>query len=427
MIRLENLNEYKINRNIICIDLKSFYASVECVLRGLDPFETPLVVADQGRGDGSIVLAVTPYLKSKGVPSRLRIFELPKDIKIIFARPQMHKYMEYATKIIGIFLEFVSEEDLYVYSIDETFIDLTNYLKYYNKTDYEIVEDILNAIKTKLGLYATCGIGPNMLLAKLSLDIEAKNNDNGIAKWRYEDVETKLWPVSPLSKMWGIGKRMERKLNLMGLTEIGDIAKYNKEKLKKKFGVLGLELWYHTNGIDMSLIQDKKILRNKPKSYGLSQVLFRDYNAEEILTIILEMTDEVTSRLRLSKKRAKTISLFIGYNNDYGEGFSRQLTLEQPTANEFLIYETCINIFDSFYEGFPIRKVGISLSNLDETRTYQYSLFEDVEKIDREIKLKASVDKIKLKHGKNYIVRAVSNEEHATAKKRNKLIGGHHV
>ena len=164
MIRLENLNEYKINRNIICIDLKSFYASVECVLRGLDPFETPLVVADQSRGDGSIVLAVTPYLKSKGVPSRLRIFELPKDIKIIFARPQMHKYMEYATKIIGIFLEFVSEEDLYVYSIDETFIDLTNYLKYYNKTDYEIVEDILNAIKTKVGLYATCGLGPNMCL-----------------------------------------------------------------------------------------------------------------------------------------------------------------------------------------------------------------------------------------------------------------------
>ena len=205
------MKEYQIKRNILCIDLKSFYASVECKLRNLDPFKTPLVVADKERGEGSIILAVTPYLKSLGIPSRLRIYELPKNIDVIFAKPRMQKYLEFSSKLIEIYLNYVSEDDLYIYSIDEAFLDLTSYLKYYQKSEYEISKMILCDIEKTLGLYATVGIGPNMLLSKLALDLEAKTSADFTAKWDYEMVSEKLWNITPLSKMWGIGSKMEKR------------------------------------------------------------------------------------------------------------------------------------------------------------------------------------------------------------------------
>src|SRR5690625_3772761 len=300
-----SLDKFKLNKNIVCIDLKSFYASVECALRGLDPFKTDLVVADKSRGDGSIVLATTPSLRNKGVPSRLRIYELPENIDIIFAKPRMKEYLKYSAKIINIYLDFLSEEDLFIYSIDEVFIDLTNYLKLYKKSTESIVEDILDKIYEELKITATAGIGPNMLLAKLAMDIDSKTSSTNIAVWSYKDVENKLWNVSPLSRMWGIGSKMERKLNLLGIYNVGDITKYDKNILENKFGVLGLELWYHSNGIDMSVLQEKDKLRKNNKSFGSSQVLFKDYNSVEIKTIILEMTDEIVSRLRLSRNNSK--------------------------------------------------------------------------------------------------------------------------
>jgi len=424
---MENLKQYQLNKNILCIDLKSFYASVECVLRGLDPFKTPLVVADRERSNGSIVLAVTPFLKDRGVPSRCRVYELPQDDDIIFARPQMAKYLEYSAKVIGVYLDFISEDDLYVYSIDEAFLDLTGYLDYYKKTDVEIAEDILNEIYNRLGLTATAGVGPNMLMAKLAMDIEAKKSPTNISKWTYDDIEEHLWPVTPLSKMWGIGSRMEEHLNKLGLRKIGDIAKYSRASLKRRFGVLGEELWFHTNGIDMSLIKDKDKLSRKPKSYGISQVLFKDYNATNILTIIREMVDDVTRRLRLTKKRTKTITLSIGYSRGYEDGFSRQTTLEQSTSSTSIIYKTCLELFDIYYDNYPIRQVGISLSNLTDSNTYQYSLFEDADALEKEQQLEATIDEIKFRYGNNSVLRATSEEEHSTVKARNKQIGGHHV
>lgn len=424
---MEDLTKYHLNNNILCIDLKSFYASVECALRGLDPYETPLVVADKARGGGSIVLAVTPYLKKRGVPSRLRIFELPKDPDIIYAKPQMQKYIEYSTKVLGVYLDFISEEDLYVYSIDEAFLDVTKYLKLYNCTAEELASRILNKIFEELKITATCGVGPNMLIAKLAMDLEAKNIPSNIAVWNYNNISEKLWQITPLSKMWGIGHRMEANLNRLGLYTIGDIANFDKEILKKKYGVLGTELWYHTHGIDMSEVQHKDLINHNPKSFGSGQVLFKDYNGKEILTIILEMTDEVTKRLRLAKLRAKTISLSIGYSKETEGGFSRQITLETPTANESIIYQNLIHLFDTYYEGYPIRRVGINVTNLDSTNTYQFSMFEDIKQIEKEFRLQSALDDIKSKYGKNSITRAVSETEHATAKKRNKEIGGHHV
>ncbi len=256
------MEEYKLYRHILCIDLKSFYASVECAILGLDPFTTPLVVADKSRGSGSIVLAVSPYLKTLGVPSRCRIHEIPPDLPIIFQKPRMETYLEYSTKIIEIYLRFISEDDLYVYSIDEAFLDITEYLNYYQMTELEMAKLILKTIYEETKLYATCGIGQNMLMAKLALDIESKKAPDFIAKWTYEDIPTKLWPVTPLSEMWGIGRQMERHLNRLGLNTIGDIAHYNPDTLKRIFGILGEELYYHTHGIDMSMIQQKLNIRS---------------------------------------------------------------------------------------------------------------------------------------------------------------------
>ncbi len=421
------MEEYQLHRNILCIDLKSFYASVECAVLGLDPFETPLVVADASRGGGSIVLAVTPYLKRLGMPSRCRIHELPDDIPIIFQKPRMQLYLEYSAKIIEIYLKFISEDDLYIYSVDEAFLDVTEYLTYYKKTDLELAKEILETIYRETKLFATCGIGPNMLMAKLALDIESKKAPDFIAKWTYDDIPTKLWPVTPLSEMWGIGYHMEFNLNRLGLQTIGDIAHYDVKMLKRIYGVLGEELYYHTHGIDMSLIQAKSNIRTVSKSYGSGQTLFHDYFPPDIFQIIIEMVDDVTRRLRLAKKIAKTVHLGIGYSKETGGGFSRQITLDQPTANASVIYETCLFLFHQYYGNEPIRRVHISVTGLMENHIYQFSIFEDAEQIIREQKLHQAVDEIKFRYGRNSINRASSEFESSTIKARNKMIGGHNA
>ena len=194
------------NRNILCIDLKSFFASCECIERKLDAFTTPLVVADISRGEGAMTLAVTPYLKSLGVESRSRVFTLPKNINIIYAKPRMHLYETMSNKVYNVYKSFISEEDILIFSIDEVFLDVTNYLKYYNMTDYQLAIKIMNEIRKRTGLTATCGIGPNMFLCKVAMDTEAKHNKDYISKWTYDDVKTKLQEITPLTKICGIGK-----------------------------------------------------------------------------------------------------------------------------------------------------------------------------------------------------------------------------
>jgi DNA polymerase V len=421
------MEAYKLHRHILCIDLKSFYASVECAVRQLDPFKTPLVVADAGRGGGSIVLAVSPYLKTLGIPSRLRFYELPTDLGIIVAKPRMRLYLEYSAKIIEIYLKFISEDDLYVYSIDEAFLDVTEYLSYYKMTDTELAKKILAAIYEETKLFATVGIGPNMLISKLALDIESKKAPDFIAKWNYDSIPEKLWPIQPLSEMWGIGYRMEKNLNRLGLIKIGDIAAYAPQELKRQFGILGEELYYHTHGIDMSMIQHKHNIRSKHKSYGVGQTLFSDYYVPDIFQIILEMVDDVSRRLRLSKKVAKTIHLGISYSKDIGGGFSRQMSLEQPTSSTHVIYDICLSIFNKYYQDEPIRRVHVSATNLKESHVYQFSLFEDPDFIIKEQNLFLAVDQMKYKYGKNTINRASTELESSTTKARNKMIGGHHA
>lgn len=413
-------------RNILCIDLKSFFASCECIEMGLNPFTTPLVVANPNQGNGAITLAVTPYLKNQGVKSRGRLYEIPENIKYKIAKPRMNLYINKSKEVVSIYLDYVSEEDLHIYSIDECFLDVTNYLKLYNKTDYELAKEILNTIYKKTGLTATCGIGPNMLLAKVSMDIEAKHTKDNIAKWTYNDIENKLWRIKPLSNMWGIGPRMERNLNKLGIYSIGDLAKTNKNLLKDKFGVMGIELWNHANGIDLSVIKDYKKLA-KSESFSHSQVLFKDYNAENIKIIINEMADVLATRLRKNQKLASSIGLGIGYSKDELGGFFHTIKLDIPTNFSYDILNYCLIIFDKFYENMPIRKVTISCSNLIKKENIQLNLFSNEnDKSNDENNISDVIDEIKNKYGKNSLLKATNLLEDSTAIERNKKIGGHY-
>ena len=410
-------------RHIMCIDLKSFFASCECVERNINPLTTPLVVANPKQGKGAITLAITPYLKSKGIKSRTRLYEIPPWVKYEIVPPRMSLYIKKSKEVVDIYLNFVSEEDLHIYSIDECFLDVTYYLKMYQMSDRDLAKKILETITTRTGLTANCGIGPNMLLAKVAMDVEAKKYKDGIAKWTYDDISTKLWPITPLSKMWSIGSRMEARLNAMGLYYIGDIARYDKKLLKKKFGVIGEELWEHANGIDESVISDFKI-PPKSSSYSNSQVLFKDYDGNNIKIIIRETIEVVCRRLRKNKKNAGIIGLEIGYSIDVGGGFYHTVKVN-PTSDEDEFFFVCTNIFDKFYNGMPIRKVSIAAGGLTSDASLQLNLFNNVEVVEDNKKLNETVDKIKEKYGNNSIIKASNLLSDSTAIDRNGKIGGH--
>ncbi len=409
-------------RNILCIDLKSFFASVECVERNLDPFTTPLIVADPSRKGGAITLAVTPYMKTLGVPSRGRVFEIPKNIKYITAPPRMSLYVKKSKEVINCFLDFVSKEDMHVYSIDEAFLDVTDYLKLYKMDDVTLAKTIMARIKEKTGLTSTCGIGPNLLLAKVALDIESKHSPDFIAKWTYEDVKTKLWNITPLDEMWGIGSKTMKKLNDLGIYKVGDINKYSKDFYKKRFGVLGEELYLHANGIDNSNIKDDKY-EIKNKSYGLSQILYKDYTPEEAILIIKEMCETICKRLRNNKKVCGVVGFGIGYSRNVGGGFYHSKKLSESTDNENVIFNVCKSIYDSYIEEEPIRKVSISLGKITDNNYVQLNLFEEVNETINEIPI--VVDEINKKFGDNAILKASSLLNYSTIKMRNKKMGGH--
>ena len=419
------MDDMYVKRNIMCIDLKCFFASCECVERGLDPFKVPLVVANKKQGNGAITLAVTPALKKQGIPGRVRLYDIPKNIKYEIVPPRMKLYIEKSKQVVGIYLDYVAPEDLHIYSIDECFLDVTDYLKLYKKTDYELAEEILKTVEEKTGLTATCGIGPNLLLAKVAMDTEAKKYKNGIAKWTYDDVPEKLWSITPLSKMWGIGPRMEKKLNNLNIYTVGELANYDKNILKDKFGVMGQELWNHANGIDLSKISDFKVTP-KDKSYSHSQVLFKDYDGNNVKLIIAEMVDVICARLRASNKESRVIGFGIGYSKDVDGGFYHSIKLETSTDSPREITNICFLIFDRYYNNLPIRKVSISCGGLTKKSGVQLNLFDSIENKNEEVKVNTAVDEIKSKFGKNSIVKASSLLPDSTAIARNEKIGGHH-
>lgn len=406
------------------IDMKAFYAFVECIDRGLNPFTTPLVVCDPTRGDGTIVLSVSPYLKSKGVPSRCRRRELPNIKGLILAQPRMAFYVQKSAEIVSIVLDFVGEDDIHVYSIDELFINLGPYLKMYNCTPKELVMKIQKTITEKTKLVTTAGVSYNMLMAKVALDTDAKKKPPFIAEWTEKDIKTKLWKIKPLSKMWGIASGYEKKLNAMGIYSVGDLAKTEKALLKKKFGVMGEQLWEHANGIDNTDLRDKYI--PKETSLSLGQVLFRDYNAKEAKLILKEMNDDLCTRLRQHNQKTSRLALMIVYSAGVGGGFSHQVSLDYPTDDTDVIFKDLERLYDLYIGKEPIRRINISFSKLTDSEYEQLSLFESEEASYKREMLQGVMDELKTKYGKNVVLRASSLLDESTAIERHNQIGGHH-
>lgn len=412
----------------LCIDLKTFYASVECVERKLDPFSTNLVVADETRGKGTICLAVSPKMKMLGVKNRCRLYEIPPNIKYIIAKPRMKKYIEYSANIYEIYLKYLSKDDIYVYSIDEAFLDVTNYLKLYKMDEIELAKTILKDIYNTYGLTATVGIGTNLYLAKVALDIMSKHTPTNIGYLDEELYKRKLWHHKPLTDFWQIGRGIEARLNKKRIYDMYDIAHTNPKILYKEFGINAEFLIDHSWGKETCTIKDIKNYKTKNTSISNSQVLFEDYNFENARLVLKEMVELNSIKLVEKNLITDTISLYIGYSKNIinSTGGSMKLANYTNTYSDLMAY--FLKLYDSTTnKTVPIRRIGVSFNRLVSNEAQQLSLFENQEKITKERKIELAISNIKQKLGKNAIVRGMDLENGATTILRNKLIGGHNA
>lgn len=416
------------NKIYLCIDLKSFYASVECVERGLDPFKINLVVADPTRGGGAITLAATPAIKKLGVPSRGRIYDIPKNIEYITAPPRMTLYMQYAATIYSIFLKFISSEDIHVYSIDESFLDITSYMSLYNTTPKQLAKMILDKIYDQTGITATVGIGTNLFLAKVALDITAKHAKDCIGYLDEDLFKQLIWHHQPITDIWMIGPGTANRLAMLGIKDLYGVAHYNEKILYKLFGINTEYLIDHAWGREPTEISDIKAYRPSSNSISNSQILFEDYNYKDAYLIMKEMVE--SNVLQLTEKHLVTnhISLYVGYSKNCikpSRG-SRKIT---NTTNSYrilleefkLLYRKIIN------PNYPIRQIGISFGNVKDEIYEQFDLFADQEDIEKEKRVQEALVHIRNKYGKNAVLKGMNFYEKATQRKRNGLVGGHNA
>ena len=496
------------NKEYICIDLKSFYASVECVERGLDPITTNLVVADSNRTEKTICLAVTPSLKKYGLSGRSRLYEVVQKVKqinnerkkkiydrfiaksynekeldnnplleldYIVAIPRMKYYIKYSNDIYKIYLKYFSPDDIFVYSIDEVFCDVTNYLKLYKMNSKELVTKIVLDVYKTTGITATAGIGTNLYLAKIAMDIVAKHvdaNSDGvrIGMLNEELYRKTLWNHKPLTDFWRIGKGISKKLQDNDIYTMGDIARVslqNENKLYKLFGVNAELIIDHAWGYEPSTIKDIKNYKPQSSSLSSGQILHEPYDFEKTKLIVREMaellvlemmeykyvTDQITLTIDYDIENLKDLKLRKLYNGEitkdyYGRRIPKPsrgtVRLDHKTSSIKLITENLINLYIKITNPvLLIRKVNISVCNLtrceknDNTKIYkQFDLFSNNEKEDeikkneiksekQEIKIQQTIINLKNKYGKNAVIKGMNLEKFGTTLQRNAQIGGH--
>lgn len=482
------------NRTYIAMDLKSFYASVECIERDLDPLSTNLVVADASRTEKTICLAVSPSLKAYGIPSRARLFEVVQKVKevntkrspeqaldYIAAPPRMAKYIEYSTEIYKVYLKYIAPEDIHVYSIDEVFMDVTNYLDTYNLSAYELAKKIILDVLDTTGITATAGIGTNLYLAKIAMDIGAKYmpaNDKEVKIAELDEMKYRrlLWSHRPLTDFWRLGKGYAKKLEGEGLYTMGDVARcslandgdyHNEDLLYKLFGINAELLIDHAWGWEPCTIADIKAYKPKSNSIGSGQVLHSPYPFDKAKLIVGEMTDLLI--LDLVDKRLLTdqIVLTLGYDREnlnkpsikntykgeistdhYGRSIPKSargtINLDRQTSSTKLIMDAVSELFDRIADkNLLIRRVNITANHLvdedsaEKTKDFQqldlFTNYEEVEEknqeeeaeLIREKTMQKTILKIKKKYGKSSIIKGMNLEEGATTLERNKQIGGH--
>jgi len=458
------------SRTYAAIDLKSFFASVECILRGLDPLKAKLVVADESRTEKTICLAVTPALKAYGIPGRARLFEVNQKVREVqrktgekieftIAKPQMAKYVEYSTRVYNVYLKYVSAEDIHAYSIDECFLDLTRYLKLYKKSARELVKTIIQDVFTTTGITATGGIGTNLYLCKIAMDVMAKHVEADADGVRIAELDEmgyrrQLWSHRPLTSFWQVGRGIAERLENCrlnggrGIYTMGDVARVsvkNPEALYKLFGVNAELLIDHAWGYEPCSIADIKKAKPRSQSTGEGQVLQDPYPFDKARLVVREMVDTVSMTLIAHDLVTNAMVLTVGYDREnvdkglyHGETvvdvYGR--TLPKPahgtanigyyTSSQTVMADAVMKLFDRIVNPkLTVRRLNLVAADIVDASHEQYDLFTDVQKQEREKKrLKAEL-LIKKRFGKNAIVKGMDLQEGATTIERNGQIGGH--
>lgn len=411
----------------ICIDLKSFYASVECVERGLDPMTTNLVVADIERTDKTICLAITPAMKALGIRNRCRVFEIPKNVKYIAAPPRMKRYIEYAAEIYSIYLKYISKDDIHVYSIDEVFMDVTNYLSLYNTDAISLGKRIMDDIYNTLGIRATCGVGTNLYLTKIALDITAKHSPDFVGYLDEKIYRNTLWKHTPLTDFWRVGQGIAKKLASLGIYTMEDIAKANEDLLYSAFGIDAELLIDHAWGMEPTTMADIKHYKPKNNCITSGQVLMCDYSFEDGKLIVKEMADLISLELLSQNLVTGSITLHVGYSNALNmKSAHGTISLDIETNSDLLIIPAVTKLYEEIVNpNVKIRRVNITCNNVKPEEYMQYTFFSDMEELERNRKMQKAMLEIKNKFGKNAVLKGMNLQENATTIERNKQIGGH--
>lgn len=396
--------------------------------RKLDPFAVNLVVADPSRGKSALCLAVSPKMKEQGVHNRCRIFEIPDNISYITAMPRMNLYMQYSADIYGIYLKYISREDIHVYSIDEAFLDVSEYLQMYSVSAKELARMILQDIYTTTGITATVGIGTNLYLAKIALDITAKHAKDNMGILDEQLYRETLWHHKPVSDFWQVGRGISKRLEKYSVADMYDIAHMDERILYREFGVNAEYLIDHAWGREPTTIKEIKAYKSKSNSLSNSQILFEDYNYEEALLVLKEMVELNVQNLVESHRVTDHIGLYIGYSarNVKATGGSRKL------SNVTNSYAYLRNAFIELYRETVNRQelvhmLSISFGNVVDEMYETYDLFTDFNALEKEKKLQLTLLNIKHKFGKNAVIKGMNLLNKATAISRNKLVGGHNA
>ena len=414
-------------RIYIVIDLKSFYASVECVERGLDTMTARLVVADPERTEKTICLSISPAMKRLGIHNRCRVFEIPKSVDYIMAQPRMQLYIDYAAGIYGIYLKYISKEDIHVYSIDECFMDVTNYLPLYQMTARELGQTIMADIFREYGIRATCGVGTNLYLAKIALDITAKHSPDFIGELDEETFQRTLWDHKPLTDFWRIGRGIAAKLEKYGIHTAGDIAGTDEDFLYKLFGVDAELLIDHAWGRETATIAAIRSYKARTNCLTSGQVLGCDYSFEDAKLIVKEMMDLLCLEMVEKNLVSDSVTLQVGYSRQLAVESSRgTASLDAETNADIILVPAVSALFERIANPkLAIHRINISVNHVIEEEYRQYSMFTDVRELERNRKLQTAMLDIKKKFGKNAILKGINLQEASTMQERNQQIGGH--
>ena len=414
-------------RMYLCIDGKSFYASVECAERGLNPFETNLVVADPSRGKHALCLAISPKLKSLGVHNRCRLSDIPGNIKYEIALPRMQLYVDYCADIYALYLNYIAPEDIHVYSIDEAFLDITAYLQTYNTDARSFAKFLMNEIADKLHVPTTAGIGTNLYLAKIALDLTAKKAKDHIGYLTEESFKEQLWDHQPLTDFWGIARGKAQRLSRYGIYSMRGIANAPEELLYKAFGVDAELMIDHAWGRESCLMSDIKKYNSRSHSVSFSQILPRDYSFDEAAVVMAEMA--IHGCLELYKRHVITKKVWIGVGysrHEYCPPSQASIKLNCATQLSSIIEPAVKRKFQEIVvRGVPIRNLAIAFCDTRDEGCEGYDLFTDWEQVDREKAVERTVLEIRDRFGKNAVLRAINLNKAGTQKERNEMIGGH--